>query len=105
MHIPIGFPKQFMIETQTLMNVILILSHIITDGDPSNYLTYFKRAAVYLAMGQTKKALPDFTSCINLKPDFEQVYTTCIMHVHTCTLQFVSCKPCVPYIIVHSITH
>jgi DnaJ family protein C protein 3 len=42
------------------------------DGDPSNYLTYFKRAAVYLAMGQTKKALPDLTSSISLKPDFLQ---------------------------------
>jgi DnaJ family protein C protein 3 len=41
------------------------------DGDPSNYMTYFKRAAVYLAMGQTKKALPDLTSCITLKPDFQ----------------------------------
>ena len=43
-----------------------------SDGDPSNYLTYFKRAAVYLAMGQTKKALPDLTSSISLKPDFLQ---------------------------------
>ena len=44
-----------------------------TDGDPSNYLTYFKRAAVYLAMGHTKKALPDLTASISLKPDFLQV--------------------------------
>jgi DnaJ family protein C protein 3 len=42
------------------------------DGDPSNYLTFFKRAAVYLAMGQAKKALPDLSSCITLKPDFHQ---------------------------------
>lgn len=50
---------------------VVVILH--TDGDPSNYLTYFKRAAVYLAMGQTKKALPDLTSCIRLKPDFQQV--------------------------------
>ena len=43
------------------------------DGDPSNYLTYFKRAAVYLAMGQAKKALPDLDSCITIKPDFHHV--------------------------------
>ena len=43
------------------------------DGDPSNYLTYFKRAAVYLAMGQAKKALPDLDSCITIKPDFHRV--------------------------------
>ena len=48
-------------------------STLLADGDPSNYLTYFKRAAVYLAMGQTKKALPDLTSSISLKPDFLQV--------------------------------
>ena len=51
-----------------------------TDGDPSNYLTYFKRAAVYLAMGQVKKAIPDLTSCITLKPDFQPVsYNDIIM--------------------------
>ena len=32
---------------------------------------------MYLAMGQTKKALPDLTSSIYLKPDFLQVYMTC----------------------------
>lgn len=44
-----------------------------TDGDPSNYLTYFKRAAVYLAIGQAKKAIPDLNKSIELKKDFHQV--------------------------------
>lgn len=43
------------------------------DQDPSNYLTYFKRAAVYLAIGQAKKAIPDLDKTIGLKPDFSQV--------------------------------
>ena len=42
-------------------------------GDPSNYLTYFKRATVYLALGQSKKALPDLSKVVELKPDFHQV--------------------------------
>ena len=53
------------------INVESVFRH--ADGDPSNYLTYFKRAAVYLAMGQAKKALPDLGSCISIKPDFHQV--------------------------------
>ena len=43
------------------------------DGDPSNYLTYFKRAAVYLAIGQAKRAIPDLDRTIELKDDFSQV--------------------------------
>lgn len=42
-------------------------------GDPLNYLTYFKRAAVYLALGQSKRALPDIDKVLELKPDFHQV--------------------------------
>ena len=42
-------------------------------GDPSNYLTYFKRATVYLALGHSKKALPDLSKVVELKPDFHQV--------------------------------
>ncbi|XP_063786829.1 dnaJ homolog subfamily C member 3-like [Pseudophryne corroboree] len=44
--------------------------HSAVDGDPSNYLTYYKRAAVYLAMGKFKSALPDLSKAIALKPDF-----------------------------------
>lgn len=40
------------------------------EGDPSNYLTYFKRGTVYLALGKAKNALADFDHVIELKPDF-----------------------------------
>ncbi|XP_030636053.1 dnaJ homolog subfamily C member 3b [Chanos chanos] len=44
--------------------------HSAVEGDSKNYLTYYKRAAVYLAMGKSKSALPDLTRAIELKPDF-----------------------------------
>ena len=44
-------------------------------GDPLNYLSYFKRATVYLAIGRAKSALPDLNKVIQLKPDFKQVAT------------------------------
>ncbi|KAJ3585167.1 hypothetical protein NHX12_013888 [Muraenolepis orangiensis] len=44
--------------------------HSAVEGDPKNYLTYYKRAAVFLAMGKSKAALPDLTKAILLKPDF-----------------------------------
>eukprot|EP00079_Xenopus_tropicalis_P034294 XP_017948065.1 PREDICTED: dnaJ homolog subfamily C member 3 isoform X1 [Xenopus tropicalis] len=44
--------------------------HAAVDGDPNNYLTYYKRAAVYLAMGKFRSALPDLSRAIQLKPDF-----------------------------------
>lgn len=43
------------------------------EGDPFNYLSYFKRATVYLAIGRAKAALPDLDKVIELKPDFKQV--------------------------------
>ncbi|XP_051995464.1 dnaJ homolog subfamily C member 3-like [Xyrauchen texanus] len=44
--------------------------HSAVEGDSKNYLTYYKRAAVFLAMGKSKSALPDLTQAIQLKPDF-----------------------------------
>ena len=44
--------------------------HAAVDGDPRNYLTYFRRATVYLALGKSKSALPDLSKVIELKPDF-----------------------------------
>uniref|UniRef100_A0AAY5EN10 J domain-containing protein n=1 Tax=Electrophorus electricus TaxID=8005 RepID=A0AAY5EN10_ELEEL len=44
--------------------------HSAVEGDSKNYLTYYKRAAVFLAMGKSKSALPDLTRAIELKPDF-----------------------------------
>ena len=45
----------------------------ILDGDPDNYLTYFKRATVLLALGKSKSALPDLTKVVDLRPDFLKV--------------------------------
>uniref|UniRef100_A0A674F5E0 DnaJ homolog subfamily C member 3 n=1 Tax=Salmo trutta TaxID=8032 RepID=A0A674F5E0_SALTR len=44
--------------------------HAAIDGDPENYMAYYRRATVYLAMGKSKSALPDLSKVIELKPDF-----------------------------------
>ena len=46
---------------------------IFSEGDPDNFLTYFKRATVFLAMGRSKSALPDLERVLELRPDFFQV--------------------------------
>ena len=55
-------------------NLFKPVLHNHADADPTNYLTYFKRAAVYLAIGQAKRAIPDLDKTIELKPDFSQVH-------------------------------
>lgn len=44
--------------------------HAAVEGDPSNYLTLFKRGTVFLALGKTRFALSDFSKVLELKPDF-----------------------------------
>lgn len=44
--------------------------HAAVEGDPNNYLTYFKRGTVYLALGKAKNALSDLDKVLELKPDF-----------------------------------
>lgn len=39
--------------------------------DPSNYLTFFKRATTYLSLGRTNQATEDFNAVLSLKPGFE----------------------------------
>jgi len=46
--------------------------HAAIDGDPKNYLTYFKRATVYLAIGKPKAALDDLNEVLELRDDFLQ---------------------------------
>ncbi|XP_058965590.2 dnaJ homolog subfamily C member 3-like [Pocillopora verrucosa] len=46
--------------------------HAAVEGDPDNFLTYFKRATVFLAMGRSKAALPDLDRVLELRPDFFQ---------------------------------
>lgn len=40
------------------------------EGDPNNYLTYYKRGTVYLALGKAKNALSDLDRVLELNPDF-----------------------------------
>ncbi|XP_044729796.1 dnaJ homolog subfamily C member 3 isoform X2 [Chrysoperla carnea] len=44
--------------------------HAAVEGDPNNYLTYFKRGTIYLALGKARLALTDLDRTIDLKPDF-----------------------------------
>ncbi|KAJ6633044.1 DnaJ like subfamily C member 3 [Pseudolycoriella hygida] len=44
--------------------------HAAVEGDPSNYLTCFKRGTVYLALGKARLAISDFSRVLELKPDF-----------------------------------
>lgn len=44
--------------------------HAAVEGDPNNYLTYFKRGTVYLALGKAKNALVDLDKVLQFKPDF-----------------------------------
>uniref|UniRef100_A0A7N8XMN1 DnaJ homolog subfamily C member 3 n=1 Tax=Mastacembelus armatus TaxID=205130 RepID=A0A7N8XMN1_9TELE len=44
--------------------------HAAVDRDPNNYMAYYRRATVFLAMGKSKSALPDLSRVIELKPDF-----------------------------------
>ena len=48
---------------------------LFSDGDPKNYLTYFRRATVYLALGKSRSALPDLNKVLELRPDFTAVRT------------------------------
>jgi len=44
--------------------------HAAVDGDPTNYLSYYKRATVFLALGRSRPALADLDKVIELKKDF-----------------------------------
>ncbi|XP_052217768.1 dnaJ homolog subfamily C member 3-like [Dreissena polymorpha] len=58
-------------------NLLEALSHfdLAVDKDPYNYLTYFRRATVYLALGKSKSALPDLDKSIELRPNFVAALT------------------------------
>lgn len=44
--------------------------HEAINNDPSNYLTYFKRATVFLALNRPKSALDDLNKALELNKDF-----------------------------------
>jgi lipoprotein NlpI len=67
-----------------VQNVFLcfIICHYFLEGDPNNYLTYFKRGTVYLALGKSKFALMDLDKVLQLKPDFTSVSIFSIKELH-----------------------
>lgn len=44
--------------------------HAAVEGDAKNYLAFYQRATVFLALGRHRQALSDFDTVIRLKPDF-----------------------------------
>ncbi len=50
----------------------IVSSSIISDADPSNYMSYYKRATVFMALSRSRPALTDLDKVIELKPDFVQ---------------------------------
>ncbi|XP_068152946.1 dnaJ homolog subfamily C member 3 [Drosophila tropicalis] len=65
-HLELG--KEFLARGQ--LSDALTHYHAAVEGDPSNYLTLFKRGTVYLALGKTRFAIQDFSRVLELKPDF-----------------------------------
>ena len=47
--------------------------HAAIDGDPENYMSYYRRGTVYLGMGKFKSALTDLNRVVELKSDFTSV--------------------------------
>ncbi|KAG8200806.1 hypothetical protein JTE90_006387 [Oedothorax gibbosus] len=56
--------------TQGLYDDALSHYHAAVEADPYNYLTYYTRATVYMAIGKIASAIKDLTKVIELKPDF-----------------------------------
>merc|ERR1719499_117373 len=44
--------------------------HAAVDADPTNYMSYYKRATVFLALSRSRPALADLDKILQLKPDF-----------------------------------
>ncbi|GJQ80860.1 putative dnaJ homolog subfamily C member 3-like [Trypoxylus dichotomus] len=65
-HLELG--RQFLAKGQ--LADALSHYHTAVEGDPNNYLTYFKRGTVYLALGKARNALSDLDKVLELKPDF-----------------------------------
>ncbi|XP_053978717.1 dnaJ homolog subfamily C member 3 [Hylaeus anthracinus] len=65
-HLELG--KEFLAKGQ--LQDALSHYHAAVEGDPNNYLTYYKRGTVYLALGKAKFALLDLDKVLVLKPDF-----------------------------------
>lgn len=44
--------------------------HAAVDADPNNYMSYYKRATVYMALSRSRPALADLDKILEIKPDF-----------------------------------
>lgn len=64
----LGLGREFLAKGQ--LQDALTHYHAAVEGDPNNYLTYYKRGTVYLALGKAKQALLDLDKVLELKPDF-----------------------------------
>lgn len=51
----------------------MIISSLLAEGDSDNYIAYYRRATVYLAMGKSKAAIRDLSKVVELKQDFTSV--------------------------------
>ena len=56
----------------TYVKIYSYLCHF-TDADPNNYMSYYKRATVFLALSRSRPALSDLDKVIQLKSDFQAV--------------------------------
>lgn len=63
--------SRYKIQSRNLYSHVFFV--LLSDGDPKNYMAYYRRATVFLAMGKSKSALPDLSRVIELKPDFTSV--------------------------------
>lgn len=64
----VSFYKMYNIIDLHSMFILFLINCL--EGDPSNYLTYYKRGTVYFALGKAKFAITDFSKVLDLKPDF-----------------------------------
>ena len=55
---------------------------IFSDADPSNYMSYYKRATVFLALSRSRPALADLDKVIQLKNDFMAVSLLTFTYLH-----------------------
>ena len=49
--------------------------HAAVDADPTNYMSYYKRATVFLALSRARPALADLDKVLQLKKDFVKART------------------------------
>jgi tetratricopeptide (TPR) repeat protein len=53
--------------------------HAAVDADPNNYMSYYKRATVYMALSRSRPALADLDKILELKPDFFKVFRSWVV--------------------------